>query len=49
MLRAPEAFEEDDSLRFVSWSDNFKNWLTYGDHRYVDLLKQVEELDEPCT
>lgn len=29
--------------------DNFKNWLTYGDHRYVDLLKQVEEPDEPCT
>ena len=49
VLRAPEAFEVDDPLRFVSWSDNFKNWLTYGDHRYVDLLKQVEELDEPCT
>eukprot|EP00913_Durusdinium_trenchii_P023982 g22523.t1 len=44
-----QAFEVDDPLRFVSWSDNFKNWLTYGDHKYVELLKQVEELDEPCT
>ena len=49
VLKSPEAFEVDDPLRFVSWSDSFKNWLTYGDHRYVDLLKQVEELDEPCT
>ena len=49
VLKAPEAFEVDDPLKFVSWSDNFKNWLTYGDHRYVELLKQVEELDEPCT
>ena len=49
VLKAPEAFEVDDPLKFVSWSDNFKNWLTYGDHRYVELLKQVEELGEPCT
>ena len=49
VLKAPEAFEVDDPLKFVSWSDNFKNWQTYGDHRYVELLKQVEELDEPCT
>ena len=48
VLRSPESLEGDDPLRYVSWRETFMNWLTYGDPRFTDLIRDVEALDEPC-
>lgn len=40
--------EGDDPLHYASWRETFTNWLTYGDPRFAGLLKDVEDLDEPC-
>ena len=48
VLRPPESLDGDDPLRYVSWRESFMNWLTYGDPRFSDLLRDVENLDEPC-
>ena len=48
VLKALEVLEGDDPLKYVSWREQFTNWLIYGDHRFADLLRDVENLDEPC-
>eukprot|EP00913_Durusdinium_trenchii_P016912 g15900.t1 len=48
VLKSPEVLEGDDPLKYVSWQEQFTNWLIYGDHRFADLLRDVENLDEPC-
>ena len=48
ILKAPDSLEGDDPLRYAAWKEQFPNWLTYGDSRFADLLRDVEALDEPC-
>ena len=51
VLKAPDVLEVpegDDPLKYVSWKEQFTNWLVYGDHRFSDLLRDVENLDGPC-
>ena len=48
VLKAPDSLDGDDPLKYVSWRETFVNWLSYGDHRFTDLLRDVEALDEPC-
>ena len=35
-------------MKYVAWKESFTNWLTYGNYKYSELLKDVEALDEPC-
>ena len=48
VLKAPDVLEGDDPLKYVSWKEQFTNWLVYGDHRFAELLRDVENLNEPC-
>ena len=48
ILKTPDSLEGDDPLRYAAWKEQFTNWLTYGDSRFADLLRDVEALDEPC-
>ena len=48
VLRNPDLLEGDDPLKYASWKEQFTNWLVYGDSRFGELLRDVENLDEPC-
>ena len=48
VLRAPDSLDGDDPLKYVAWRETFVNWLSYGDSRFAELLRDVEALDEPC-
>ena len=44
MLKSPENFSGEDALNFPSWRFQFTSWLTYGESKYVAMLKKIEAL-----
>jgi len=45
VLRPPEVFDTDDPVKYTLWREQFLNWLTFCDNRYMDLIKDVEQLE----
>lgn len=45
VLKTPDSLEGDDPLKYAAWKEQFTNGLTYGDHRFGELLRDVENLD----
>ena len=44
MLKSRENFSGEDALNFPSWRFQFTSWLTYGESKYVAMLKKIEAL-----
>lgn len=44
ILKSPECFDSGDSVNWLTWRHTFLNWISYADSRFVDLLKDVENL-----
>lgn len=48
VLKIPDRYEGDDPLRYAARKEHLTIWLTYGDHRFAGLLRDVEAIDENC-
>ena len=44
LLKSPESFSGEDALNFPSWRFQFTSCLTYGESKYVAMLKKIEAL-----
>ena len=44
ILKSPECFDSGDSVNWLTWRHTFLDWISCANSRFVDLLKDVENL-----
>ena len=44
ILKKPDNFLEDDPVKFMGWREQFVNWISFIDKRYVELFDEAERL-----
>ena len=45
ILKAPEIFDSTDSAMWINWHHSFLNWLSYSDNRFVNFIRDIDNLE----